>query len=135
MSKSRLENEILETSCCATLVLVLAAAGIYSVISYTVGQRTNEIGIRMALGAQPGDVLRLILRQGMGVLFAGIAGGVAGAFFLTRFMVTQLYGVHPIDAATFIAIPILLAIVSFAASYFPARRATHVDPVIALRFE
>jgi putative ABC transport system permease protein len=119
----------------AALALMLAAAGIYGVISYTVGQRTNEIGIRMALGAQPGDVLRMILRQGMGVVFAGIAVGLAGAFYLTRFMVTQLYSVHPIDAATFIAIPMLLAIVALAASYFPARRAMRVDPVIALRYE
>jgi putative ABC transport system permease protein len=119
----------------AALALMLATAGIYGVISYTVGQRTNEIGIRMALGAQPGDVLRMILRQGMGVVFAGIAVGLAGAFYLTRFMVTQLYSVHPIDAATFIAIPMLLAIVALAASYFPARRAMRVDPVIALRYE
>jgi predicted permease len=119
----------------AALALVLAAAGIYGVISYTVGQRTNEIGIRMALGAQPADVFRMILRQGMGVVLTGVGVGLAGAFYLTRFMVSQLYGVRPTDAITFVTIPVILIVVALAASYLPARRATRVDPVIALRYE
>jgi putative ABC transport system permease protein len=119
----------------AAIALILAAAGIYGVIAYAVGQRTAEIGIRMALGAQPGDILRMILRQGMTVVFVGIVAGLAGAFCLTRFMITQLYSVHPTDAVTFVSIPILLAVVAFVASYFPARRAMRVDPMVAVRHE
>jgi putative ABC transport system permease protein len=119
----------------AALALILAAAGIYGVISHTVGQRTNEIGIRMALGAQPRDVLRLILRQGIGVALIGIAVGLGGAFYLTRFLQTQLYAVRPTDPLTFAAIPLVLLVVAFAASYIPARRATRVDPMVALRYE
>jgi putative ABC transport system permease protein len=119
----------------AALALILAAAGIYGVISHTVGQRTSEIGIRMALGAQRGDVLRLILRQGLGVALVGIAVGMGGAFYLTRFLQTQLYAVRPTDPLTFAAIPVVLIAVAFAASYIPARRATRVDPMVALRDE
>jgi putative ABC transport system permease protein len=119
----------------AGLALLLACAGVYGVISYAVGQQTHEIGIRMALGAQPRDVLWLIVGRGMGISFAGIAVGLAGASYLTRFLASQLYGVSPTDVITFSAIAFLLAAVAFAASYIPARRATKVDPVIALRYE
>ena len=119
----------------AALALVLAAAGMHGVISYTVSQRNSEIGIRMALGAQRRDVLILILGQAMQVTLTGIAIGLAGAFFLTRLLAAELYGVQPTDARTFLAVPALLALVAFAASYFPARRAMRVNPTIALKCE
>jgi putative ABC transport system permease protein len=119
----------------AALALLLAAAGIYGVISYAVGQRTNEIGIRMVLGAQPKDVLRMVIRHGASIAFIGIAVGLAGAFYLTRFMTSQLYQVPPSDPLTYAAIALLLGAVALIASYIPARRATRVDPVVALRYE
>jgi putative ABC transport system permease protein len=119
----------------AALALVLASAGIYGVISYAVGQRSAEIGIRIALGAQPRDVMRLILRQGMSVALAGIGVGIAASLYLTRFLVTQLYGVRSTDLLTFTIVPVALTLVALAASYFPARRATRVDPIVALRCE
>ncbi|HYL61719.1 MAG TPA: ABC transporter permease [Candidatus Methylomirabilis sp.] len=119
----------------AALALVLAAAGIYGVISYTVGMRTGEIGVRMVLGAQARDVRRLILRQGMGVTLFGIVLGLAGALLLTGYLTTQLYGVHARDPLTFVAVPGLLAAVALVANYIPARRATRVDPMVALRHE
>jgi putative ABC transport system permease protein len=119
----------------AGLALILAAAGIYGVISYTVGQRTSEIGIRMTLGAQPRDVLRMVVWKGLAVVAIGMAAGVASALFLTRFLTTQIYGVRPTDPLTFAVIAVLLGIVALCATYIPARRATHVDPVIALRYE
>lgn len=119
----------------AALALLLAAAGIYGVISYAVGKRRNEIGIRMALGAQPKDVVRMVIRHGASIAFIGIAVGLAGAFYLTRFMTSQLYAVPPTDPLTYIAIALLLGAVALVASYIPARRAKHVDPVVALRYE
>jgi|SRR6266478_3244749 len=119
----------------AALALLLSSAGIYSLISYTVGQRTSEIGIRMALGAQPRDVLWPVLRSGMRVSFAGIAAGLAGASYLTRFLATQLYCVRPTDTFTFAAIALFLAAVALLACYVPARRAARVDPMVALRYE
>jgi putative ABC transport system permease protein len=119
----------------AGLALLLASAGIYGVVSYTAGKRTGEIGIRMALGAQRRDVIRLLLRQGMLVAGAGIAAGLCGAFYLTRFLATQLYGIRPTDPLTFTMVPLVLWAVAFAASYIPVRRATRTDPMSALRCE
>jgi putative ABC transport system permease protein len=119
----------------ATLALILAAVGIYGLTAYAVSQRTHEIGIRLALGAQQRDVMRLVVGDGARLAFFGIALGLAGALALTRVMTSLLFEVKPTDPATFAGVAILLAMVALAACYIPARRAMRVDPMIALRHE
>jgi len=119
----------------AGAALILAAIGIYGLMAYTVQQRNQEIGIRMALGAQPGDVLRMVQRDGALLCIAGIAIGISGAFAVTRLLKSLIFGVSPTDPVTFISVAILLAAVAFAACWIPARRASRVDPMVALRHE
>jgi len=119
----------------AVIAFVLASVGIYGVIACDVSERTHEIGIRLALGAQPGDVLKLVVGQGARLAACGIALGLAAAFALTRLMASMLYSVKATDAVTFALISLLLGAVALAASYLPSRRAMALDPVAALRHE
>jgi predicted permease len=119
----------------ACVALLIAVIGIYGVLSYAVSRRTREIGLRLAIGAQPAGVLRLIVRQGMTVALAGIAAGLLGAMAVSRLLASLLYGVRGSDPRTFAAVAATLVLVSLAACYFPARRASQVDPIIALRDE
>jgi predicted permease len=119
----------------AGLAVCLSMAGVYGVMAYIVSQRSNEIGLRMALGASPGDVSRLVLREGMLLAGAGVALGLAGAIAATRLLTSVLFEVKPSDPATYAAVAILLGTVALAASYFPARRAARLDPLVALRQE
>ena len=117
------------------LGLILASIGLYGVISYTVAQRIHEIGIRIALGAGPTDIARLVIRRGLGIVLTGVALGLAGSFALTRVLSIMLYGISSIDPLTFAAVAVFQIAVAIAACYIPARRATSVDPMVALRYE
>jgi putative ABC transport system permease protein len=119
----------------ATLALVLAMIGLYGLISYSVLQRTREIGIRMALGAQREDVLRLVIRQGIVATIAGVIFGVVGSLILSRVLSSMLYGTGPANWLVFLCVSLLLLVIALVASYVPARKATVVDPMVALRNE
>ena len=119
----------------AATALLLAMIGIYGVTAYYVTQRTQEIGIRIALGAQVSDVMKLVFTSGMALALIGIGVGLAGAFALTRLMTSLLFAVKPTDAATFLVVSVCLLVTTLIACYLPARRATKVDPLVALRYE
>ena len=119
----------------AVLALVLASVGIYGVISFAVSQRTREIGIRMALGGHPRDVLRLILGEGLKLVLAGVVLGLLAALAMTRLLSTLIYGVSATDPFIFLSVVALLVAVALAACFVPARRAMRVDPIVALRYE
>jgi putative ABC transport system permease protein len=119
----------------AVLALLLSAIGVYGLLSFTVARRTNEIGTRMALGASRGNVLLLVLRQGAALIVMGLAAGLAGALLLTRSLESLLFGVHATDAGSFVVVALVMLAAGLLASYLPARRATKVDPMAALRYE
>ena len=119
----------------AGLSLVLAVIGIYGVMAYAVSQRRRELGIRMALGASRADVLRLVVLQGLRLTMMGVACGLVASFAASRLIASMLFDVSPTDVVTFVAVPALLALAALGASYLPARRATRIDPMVALRYE
>ena len=119
----------------ALLALLLAVIGVYGVIAYSSSQRTHEFGVRIALGADRRDILKLVVRQGFKLTLVGVSIGIGGAFVLTRFLSSLLYGVSPHHPLTFAGVATLLMLVAFAASYIPARRAMRVDPMVTLRYE
>jgi putative ABC transport system permease protein len=117
------------------LGLVLALVGIYGVVSYSASQRTQEIGVRMALGAQRKDILRLVVGQGLTLVAVGIVVGLCAAFGVSRLLGTMLFGISATDATTFIGVPVVLGSMALLASYLPALRATRIDPMVALRMD
>jgi putative ABC transport system permease protein len=119
----------------AGVALLLTLVGLYGVLAYSVAQRTHEIGVRMALGAQEGNVLRLVLAQGLLLTLLGVAAGVVGALATTPLIRAELFGIGSADPVTFLVLAVLLAAVAMAAGWIPARRATRVDPMVALRYE
>jgi ABC-type antimicrobial peptide transport system permease subunit len=119
----------------AIVAFVLACVGIYGVVAYAISQRTAEIGLRMALGARRGDILRVILNEAARIVIAGVGAGLLGSLLLTRFLQTMLFDIKPTDPLTFGALTILLAGVALLASFIPARRASRIDPLLALRHE
>jgi len=134
-SVARRRFNALLTGLFSIVALLLASIGIFGVLTYTVAQRTQEIGLRVALGAQTRDVLRLVLGQGVRLILFGLAVGLAASFALTRVLGGMLFGVTPTDPLTFVAVSLLLTSVALIACYIPARRATKVDPLVALRYE
>jgi putative ABC transport system permease protein len=119
----------------AGVALLLAAIGVYSLMAYSVQQRTQEIGVRMALGASPNQVRRMVVTQGMRLALVGVVLGIASSLALARLMKSMIYGVKSWDPLTIITVTILLSTVTLIAAYFPARRASRVDPIVALRYE
>jgi ABC-type antimicrobial peptide transport system permease subunit len=134
-STARSDFNTLLLSIFAGLALLLAAIGIYGLMTYSVQQRTQEIGIRMALGASPGSVRKMVVLQGMRLAAIGVVIGIAAALALTRFMAGLIYGVKTWDPVVFVTIAALLGTVSWLATYIPARRASRVDPMVSLRYE
>jgi ABC-type antimicrobial peptide transport system permease subunit len=134
-STARDDFNMLVLTIFAGVALLLAAIGIYGLMAYSVQQRTQEIGIRIALGASPSDMRNMVVYQGMQLALIGVGIGLAGAFGLTRLMASLLFGVKTSDPLVFASVAVLLSAVAFGATYFPARRATRVDPMVALRYE
>ena len=134
-SIQRISDDVLQVGAFATIALLLSVVGIYGVTAYGVAQRTREIGIRRALGAQPGAVLGLLLRQGLHLILAGTVLGVGASVALTRFLASMLFEVTPTDPLTFALVVVVLAGVAILACWIPARRAMRVDPMVALHYE